>query len=326
MSKIEVGGQEINGIVHLTNGFSTNAKKMVYEKQEIKDRLPMLEHKYVKTSEDRSETIGELQSVVEPDDMVVIYGGEAAVNVAAEAYIKGMFSEYKIPHLVRPGGNKNDLYHTLYKTEPRSPLAALTDTKSELIAINPLEFYTQSQFDSSPEDLIINEFALSYGGLGAIAEACKLLNQRRQSLVYRGIRKFAPSRFAIESLSTLQGLLTAKQFSLIDHKQDDMEFSLVERSYINGGRLAGGLIHTLIEADDNWAVRIEERNRLDLMMELGGQAISSSGATYVEKIDEDFTLTSPAMLHLDAEHRRLRKNTRVQIKRSSKPFYVLSNR
>jgi hypothetical protein len=324
MSKFEIGGQQVNGIVHLSNEFGTNANKMVYEAERIVSYLSHLEleHKYVKTSEDRNETIGQLQDITEVDDAVIIYGGEGTVNVAAEAYLKNNFlSGIIIPHLIRPGGNKNDLFHSLNKVSTRDSISNLFSMN--IRSIYPLEFCIDPKDDKG----VINQFAISYGGFGAIANASRLLNERRSSSLYKVLRANKISRFILESECTLEGLTTSKPFSLIDHNNDGREVNLVELSYINGSRMAGGIINTSIEADDNLAVRIEEARMLDLIVELGSQAISPNNITsLVDEINDDFTLVSGTMFHLDAEHRQLHSNTRVRIKRSKKPFYVLSNK
>jgi hypothetical protein len=320
MSEFVIDGNRINGVVHLSNGHSTNAKQMVRETERIAEYLPYLDHKYVKTSEDRSATIDHLQEVTEVDDLVVIYGGEATVNIAAEAYLHNQYlSSVAVPHLIRPGGNKNDLYHSLYKGVFKKPVEALKS--SHPTNINPIEFLIESE----DGEIVINEFAVSYGGLGAVAKASKLLNERRDGLFNQIMRSNRLTRFVLESYSTLEGLLTAEQFSFIDHNDSDRQSSLVELSYVNGRRMAGGLLTTLVEPDNELAVKLEERTRFDLIVDLIGQVIASGGGSIVERVRDDIKLTSPAILHLDAEGRELPANTRVQINRSAKSFPVLTN-
>jgi len=318
MQKLEIDGHPYHGIVHLYNSHATSAEQMNVARQKIVDYFPKLEHVFIETLTDSDQTIKDLDTATEPDYIVCVQGGEATVNLAAKARSNSFFSEFIIPHFILPGGNKNDLANSLY-AEDVLDNPNKTMRSAYLEAIYPIEFFTQS----SSEESVRRDLAISYGGVGSIAEVCRLLNDRRKGLLINLIRAHKSSKFILELYNTINGLTVARPFSTIDHKNGDKPAKLVELSYINGNRMAGGVIVTPVEAFDMQAVRVKHKYKAGLMMELTELALSASVGV-VDEIDDDFTVTSPVMLHVDAEHRQLTPGTRVQVRRSAQPFHVLS--
>jgi len=319
MLKMEIGGQEIHGIVFVQNPKSSKAELVEETIEKIKANYPKLEHKKVITSLDPNETVEEIEKTTECDDLVCVAGGEGTVNLAAKAYMTRFLSDQIIPHFILPGGSKNDLASSIYSNDVlKNPIRTiLTSTVTPIYLI---EFSLVTG-----EGVVEHDYAVSYGGFGGTAEVSSLVNLRRSGLISGQMRKYQSGKFVLEAFNTFHGLATTQQFSLIDHNDRDQPKNLSELSFINGSRMAGGVISTPVEVNDTQSVKIEQSSRLKLFLKLADLAIMVPRKDIVQEIDEDFTLTTQAKFHIDAEPRLIVPETRVKVSRSSRPFYVLSN-
>jgi hypothetical protein len=90
--------------------------------------------------------------------------------------------------------------------------------------------------------------------------------------------------------------------------------------------MLGGIVLTSVMVDDLRAIRVEANRRSAYIAKVTSLAIGLSEKTVVDEINDDFTLKSPAILHVDAEPEQLDAGTRIRTKRSSKPIYVLGKR
>ncbi len=323
MSEIIVGGTAVTGIVHVYNEHASSAKLMRQARDKLTQDLPDLNHRYIETDLNLDNTISEIQDTVTLGDLVCVEGGETTMNTVARAMTSGNLRGKLIPSLVLDGGAESDLSHMLYRSSvAKRPVKVLGS--SILKVIYPIEFYIQPQDKSQAPR---KEIAVCYGGIGAMAKTGELINTRRTGVTLEAMRSNRLGRFTLGAMLAIEGLARAKKFMITDNKTDQkQQLSLAEFGYINGSRMAGGVIITPVEIDDKRAVRIKAGDKHTLIRELASLATGMSDGHIVGEIDDDLTLESSAWFHRDAEHRLLTKGTRVEISRSVDPFYVLSDR
>ncbi|HUY52974.1 MAG TPA: hypothetical protein VMV24_00130 [Candidatus Dormibacteraeota bacterium] len=323
MSELIVGGTAVTGMVHVYNEHASSAKLMKQVRNRLVQDLPDLNHKYIETNLNLDKTIIEIQDTVSSGDLVCVEGGETTMNTVARAMSSGELRGQLIPSLILDGGAYSDLSHMLHiNSVAKRPTEVIRS--SVLKVIYPIEFHIQpGDRNQDARD----EIAVCYGGIGAMAKTGELINTRRTGKVLEIVRSNKLGRFTLGAILAAEGLARAKKFTIIDHKSgQDQQLGLTEFGYINGNRMAGGVILTPVEIDDKRAVRIEASHKYSLIRELAGLATGVSEGVVVSAIDDDFTLESSAWFHRDAEHSLLTKGTRISINRSTNPFYVLSDR
>lgn len=321
MSKIEIGGRPIERVGHVVNKYSTKAKQMVHTRDMIVDGLPYLEHYIINTSADPEDTVRQIHYNARSNDALFSYGGESTNSVIALSATSGPLIDIAPPLFFLPGGNKNDLSHELHIEDvEKHPIAALFT--SVLKEVRPIEFEIQPK-RCAP---IKRRVAVAYGGVGAGGEVCQALISNRDGSLAKMVGDNQFGRFMLDSMWTLQGLAKSRSFEIIDHNNHDSVTRIAERMYINISRMLGGIVLTSAMVDDLRAVRVEANRRSDYVAKITSLAIGLSEETIVDEINDDFTLKSPAILHIDAEPEQLAAGTRIRTKRSSKPIYVLGKR
>jgi hypothetical protein len=318
MSEIYVADRPIRRINHIINDHATNARQMTRTRSIVTESLPYLEHRYIRTSINPEDTVSEIHDGARPFDLYLGYGGESTNNAMAMAAISGPLAELGSPQFFFPGGNKNDLSHELNaKNVEKHPMEAIYS--SILREAFPIEFHIQSQL----EGLIKHRLAVAYGSVGVTGEISKALVNKRDLPMSMLIRSNKFTRSILDGIWTLEGLAKSRKFEIIDHNNQDEVIRLAEIGYINISQMAGNLVLTSVLVDDLLAVRIEASRKSALVAELIALAIGMSEKTIVDEINDDFTLKSPATLHVDAEPEQLAAGTRIKTNRSTVPMYVL---
>jgi Diacylglycerol kinase catalytic domain len=321
MSNLEIGGQRIDRMVHFNNEQATNFAAIGKTTDRIVKRFSDVEHVSVSTTQDPDETVYNLRTIISEGDLVIVGGGEATVNAAAKAATTELPGAV-IPHLILPAGNKNDLSNTLYVDVLDDPIRTINN--SDRVAIHPLDVI----FDFVGGERK-HEIAISYVNMGLLAQICSVESARRQKhgKLIKAMRSLGFTRWLLDVASGLEGIATAHSFELVDNNAPDAQpAQLVEYGYINGSRMAGGFIETRIRIHQPQSVKIEQKNKLDLIVEMSGLAISSSGGEIVGEINDDLLVKSFVKIQLDGEARQLIPGDRVRIDRSNLPFYVLKNK
>ena len=313
---------EVDRMVHLSNPHATNYSEIEKATTKLVKHYHRYQHEFITTSSDSDETVRELQTTATEGDLVIVGGGEATVNIAAKAATTGLRGEI-IPHLILPGGNKNDLANSLHVNVLKNLIGTI-DSARDLATIYPLETHIDFVDAKEPRD----EVAVSYLDIGALSEIASLENELRTGKIAKIARSYEFTRWIHDAVIAIQGLAIASTFKLQDNKlKDSKPFQLIDYGYINGSRLAG-FIETRVTSSELKSVRVEQPRMLDLIVEGLELAISSSGGQIVENIDDDFTLKSHThtKMHYDGEVIALTPGDRIKIKRSSRPFYVLKNK
>ena len=239
-------------------------------------------------------TEGELSDTLEPDDVVIIIGGDGTLNWLTNSAIRLSMHD-KIHLLPQPFGGMNDISSTIYG---HSTIETIIDRGSAATAYT---IEATHHMDDRTQETIN---ALGYIGLGASAIAALAVNYNLES----SRQKLSDVASAARAVSG-----TRKAFK---YKDQDGDISKSYEILAMKTRMAGFVKPPYPLLFEEAFYLLKPKSRASALGQLSLGLISMAGNGSVQTRDSILTVTPEQHIFLqaDGEHRLIKENETVVIK------------
>jgi len=239
-------------------------------------------------------TEGQLSDTLEPDDVVIICGGDGTLNWILNALIRLKLNK-KINLMPQPLGGMNDIATSLYGRQ------SIDDTIKTGSSATAYTIEATHYMDDNTTETVN---ALGYVGLGASGVAALAVNYNPESTYQKYSDIFSAARAILE---------TEKGFEYLDYNGD------IKKAYellFMKTRMAGFIrppSHLLFEEA---YYLLKPKSRASALGQLSLGLISMAGNGSVQTRDSILTVTPEQHIFLqaDGEHRLIKENETVVIK------------
>jgi hypothetical protein len=306
----------------LRNSSSTNVRLADKHLAELKTLLPHVSFVEAEAAKTKAETRARLQALgnlLGPNTLFCVAGGDGTVNLVIEFLLGDSTlsrAARRTPLLPLWAGNANDLAHMINGSGFRARLPALL-ASAKIVPVYPLE----CQLITSDGRVQLYH-AISYAGFGVTAAVAKAINERTHRK--RWWRRLHIGRFFGEMVTIGRTLLGSSGFTA---EEDGSKISLYERTYVNGTRM-GKLQPLAASLTERYFIQTtiskKDKHIFAVYRWLSG-SMRPAPARKSQRAST-FKTQDAIWMHADGETVRLPKNTRVTVRCTHMPVYVLSTR
>jgi diacylglycerol kinase family enzyme len=311
-------------VLVLRNPRSTHIRFAERQTEEIAAQLPdaqciMLE--IGSTVPETYERLRAYKNILGPDTLLCVAGGDGTVN-RVTAFLLG---DEALPKTARStailplwAGNANDLAHMANGPALRMRLIPTVFAAGKVVPVYPLVCTLAG--NNGHTRIYHAACYASFGVSGASAHRFNLTDHRRQWW-----RRLPGSRFVGEVITVVRTFLTSDGFTL---KENGGTSSLHERSYVNGTRMGKLYPFAANLTDQNFVqISIDKRDKhiFAVWHWLAG-GMRPKPQHQPSRADSVFTTQDDIWMQVDGEPVKVRKGTRVSVRCSPEPLYVLSTR
>lgn len=309
---------EFSRIVLVVNPQSSNIQRLEPRARELAKLFPDIAVEIVESVADADAFSMKLQKAlnyVGGQTLLGIGGGDGTVHLVANALLSATprINLKKITILPLWGGNANDLAYMLNGLSSRFKIKQAL-TRAKLVKVYPLEIKT---IDNKGGSFI--RYAVCYASFGASAytaeQLARPLNEKKM------LGKYVRNRIVTEVSRAVRAMLDAPGF---DVEQDGHRIKIFEQLFSNGSRMAkvDRLPVKLLEREFYYVTRSDKPPTVPYILRM----LRATNVGEVKKGAVHFIARERAWAQYDGEAFIIGENTRVTVKHSIRPLYMMSTK
>jgi diacylglycerol kinase family enzyme len=316
---IEIDKYIFTDVAVVTNpGASRHTDQSVGE-LDVEKYFPAQNITRLETMPNYSDNVENLGNTILKSSLVIVRSGDGGVSEVVSSSIKYDLDLTIIPTTT---GDMNDLANTVNDPDllNNPSLLALGTVEN----IYPIKVVFQIP-DESREGVEVESemYALQYFGTVATGITSEIINNRKGRIVST-LRKHELGRLIVRTAAGISGLVKAKNIGI-----DIIGDKATRRSeilFINGEKMAGGIVKTPIEITDNKVVHIEARNRLLTVAKLGHLALTKKlkdSEIITGEFNYSYRILEDTWIHIDGQSYFVPRKTLVSVSKSDIPVKIV---
>ncbi len=270
----------------------------------------------------REEGTAHLTEAARKDNSVtVIHAGDGSTNYVGNVFVRNGISSPIVP---RYSGNANEIAHMANGGKRQHTIEEILAYGNQ-VPIRPIRTIVHVEAGNEHPEIDDEILSIAWSGFGDGAKLTEFFDseKHRNRFLYR----FEPTRFGLEAVAGLRGLVSRKTIE-IEYQGEDgtVQESLFDLTFSNGSRAAKNTVKypTQINNDDIVISRVSSEERFAKTRYLYAANRGKLPPDFVEGVFDFTLLTDDAPYHSDAQPRRLPGGSEISISKDLRSFNILS--